>query len=54
MKTLVLENPFCIGNVKALTKISIACFIIAGCFIGILAKIFKQAVKYKEENELTI
>lgn len=92
MKTLVLENPFCIGNVKALTKMSIACFIIAGCyfinfivnfingdfrfiyidgtgihtnveflifilagcFIGILAKVFKQAVKYKEENDLTI
>ncbi|MGL4850353.1 MAG: DUF2975 domain-containing protein [Clostridium sp.] len=92
MKTLILENPFCIGNVKALTKISIACFVIsgcyfinfivnlikgdfrfiyidgtgihtnveflifllAGCFIGILAKVFAQAVRYKEENDLTI
>lgn len=29
-------------------------FIIAACFIGILSKVFEQAVKYKEDNDLTI
>lgn len=29
-------------------------FLLAGCFIGILSKVFKQAVKYKEDNDLTI
>lgn len=92
IKTLVLENPFTWKNVKALKKITISCFLIAGCylinfllnmgkesfniiyidakgvhtdaeififllvgcFVGILCKVFEQAVKYKEDNDLTI
>ncbi|MDS0525982.1 DUF2975 domain-containing protein [Clostridium sp. SHJSY1] len=92
IKTLVLENPFIWENVKALKKITISCFTIAGCylinflmnigkesfniiyidakgvhtdaeififllvgcFVGILSKVFEQAVKYKEDNDLTI
>lgn len=91
-KTLIKENPFVFENVKALRKISISCFIIAGCyiinlllsltkenfqiiyidsagihtnaeififliagcFIKILSKVFEKAVKYKQENDLTI
>lgn len=29
-------------------------FLLAGSFIMVLAKVFEQAVKYKEENDLTI
>ncbi|CDM69937.1 hypothetical protein CM240_2820 [Clostridium bornimense] len=92
IKTLVLENPFTLGNVKSLKRIAGSCFtvagcyfvnflvnigkdrfkmiyvdgkgihtdyelfvfLLAGCFIGILSKVFEQAVKYKEDNDLTI
>lgn len=92
IKTLVLENPFTLGNVKSLKRIAVSCFtvagcyflnflvnvgkdsfkmiyvdgkgihtdyelfvfLLAGCFIGILSKVFEQAVKYKEDNDLTI
>ncbi|MCX7708476.1 MAG: DUF2975 domain-containing protein [Clostridia bacterium] len=37
-----------------LTIILTMVFIIAGLFTIILAEVFKQAVKYKEENDLTI
>lgn len=29
-------------------------FLFAGCFIFVLSQVFKQAVEYKEENDLTI
>lgn len=92
IKTLVLENPFTLGNVRSLKRIAYSCFVVAGCyfinffvnigkdnfkmiyvdgkgihtdyelfvfllagcFIGILSKVFEQAVKYKEDNDLTI
>lgn len=92
IKTLVLENPFTISNVKSLRRLMFSCFtiafcyivnfvlnlgkdtfsiinidqagihtdaeififLLAGCFIGILSKVFEQAVKYKEDNDLTI
>jgi len=92
IKTLVLENPFTLKNVKSLRRITSSCFIIAGCylinfligigkndysiiyidtkgvhtdaeififllagcFVGILSNVFQQAVKYKDDNDLTI
>ena len=92
IKTLVLENPFTWKNIKSLRRITLSCFIIAGCylinflvnvgkdsysiiyidtkgihtdaeififllagcFVGILSKVFEQAVKYKKDNDLTI
>lgn len=36
------------------TDAEIFIFLLAGCFIGIFAKVFEQAVKYKEDNDLTI
>lgn len=29
-------------------------FLFAGCFIFVLSQVFKQAIEYKEENDLTI
>ena len=92
IKTLVLENPFILENVKSLRRITFSCFtisgcylinfligigkndysiiyidtkgvhtdaeififLLAGCFVGILSKVFQQAVKYKKDNDLTI
>lgn len=92
VKTLINSNPFVWENVRALNKIYICSFIVAGCylvnylfnikkasfillyvdktgihtevapiifllagfFILILSKVFKDAVIYKEENDLTI
>lgn len=36
------------------TDAEIFIFLLAGCFVGILSKVFEQAVKYKEDNDLTI
>ena len=36
------------------TDAEIFIFLLAGCFVGILSKVFQQAVKYKEDNDLTI
>lgn len=36
------------------TDTELIIFLIAGVFIAILSKIFKEAVKYKEENDYTI
>ncbi|MDD6794785.1 MAG: DUF2975 domain-containing protein [Clostridiaceae bacterium] len=36
------------------TNAEIFIFLLAGCFIGILSKVFEKAIKYKEENDLTI
>ena len=36
------------------TDAEIFIFLFAGCFVGILSKVFEQAVKYKEDNDLTI
>ncbi len=36
------------------TDAEVFIFLLAGCFIGILSKVFEQAVKYKEDNDLTI
>ena len=36
------------------TDAEIFIFLLVGCFVGILSKVFEQAVKYKEDNDLTI
>ena len=36
------------------TDMEFIIFLFAGCFILILAKVFQQAVEYKEENDFTI
>lgn len=36
------------------TDVEYLIFLFAGCFILILSKVFEQAVKFKEENDLTI
>jgi len=36
------------------TDAEIFIFLLAGCFVGILSKVFEQAVKYKKDNDLTI
>lgn len=36
------------------TDAEVFIFLLAGCFIKILSKVFQQAVKYKEDNDLTI
>lgn len=92
VKTLINSNPFVWENVRALNKIYICSFIVAGCymfnyllnikktsfvllyvdksgihtevapiifllagfFILILSRVFRDAVIYKEENALTI
>ena len=36
------------------TDAEIFIFLLAGCFVGILSKVFEQAVKYKKDNDETI
>lgn len=36
------------------TDAEIFIFLLIGCVVGIFTKVFEQAVKYKEENDLTI
>lgn len=92
VNSLIKRTPFIWDNVKALKRISLYCFaiagtyivnffvngqykdfqivlidksgvhtdfeflifLLAGCFIFILSQVFKQAVEFKEENDLTI
>lgn len=92
VNSLIKKTPFIWENVKALKRIAVYCFTIAGsyiinfvvnnqydkfqlvvidkngvhtdfefliflfagCFIFILSQVFKQAIEYKEENDLTI
>ncbi|HCW04918.1 MAG TPA: hypothetical protein DGK91_10605 [Clostridium sp.] len=37
-----------------LTDIEFLIFFFTGCFILILSQVFKQAIEYKEDNDLTI
>lgn len=50
----VLLFPFVLVIFRAAVIIMVFIFILAGLFCFVLSQLFKQAVNYKEENDLTI